>query len=78
MKSEKCHVCIEAIRKSPFKRLECQIEIGMKNARRNWKRSKKKGTTNVTDDDFKRIASTEWIPLDKVLAILELAKEVKQ
>ena len=66
------------IQENPCVQLECQIEIGMRNARRNWKRSKKKGNNNVTDDDFKRIVSTRWIPLNCVLSVLGVDGKEKE
>jgi hypothetical protein len=66
------------IQESPFIRRDFEIEIEIKNARRNWKRCKKKGTNQVTDEDFKRILITKRIRLDEVLAVLEgEKKEVK-
>jgi len=63
----------QLIEGDPSVRLECQIETGIKNARRNWKRYKKIGTPQVTDEDFKRVVSTKWIRVDRTLAILDEA-----
>jgi len=45
---------------SPFREMACQIEIGMKNLQRNWKKKA------ITDEDFRRIISKMYVPIDDV------------
>lgn len=57
-------VILAEIEGSPFRQMECQIENGIKNARKNWKRKK------ISDDDFKRIVSNMWIPIKDVRGLI--------
>ena len=69
---------IAEIKNSPFRRMDMQIEGEVRNARRNWKRCKKKGTNQVTDEDFERILKTMRIKIDDVLSVLGVVEAEKQ
>jgi hypothetical protein len=63
-KARDFEVLLHNIETSPFRRMECQIEIGVKNARRNWKKKA------ISDEDYKRILSSMWVPVKDIRGLI--------
>lgn len=60
LKAKMLEILLDTIENSPFRQMECQIESGVKNARRNWKKKM------ISDEDFKRICTTMYVPINDI------------
>ena len=61
---------LQELLKSPFIRTDLEIEIEVKNARKNWKYYKKKGRKGFSDEDFRQILRTRRVRASEIEQLL--------